>query len=204
MNAEHLISLLSHASIVLVVACLVLSGLGAPFPEDLVLLAAGVIAHRGGAMLPLVIGACMVGVLVGDFLLFTTARRLGPAALDKPLFRRLLPPERREKIARTMEKRGPVMVFVARHIAGMRAPVFALAGIHQMPLRRFLLWDALGACISVPLMIGLGYVFSDHIDRVLHGVARVEHWVGASAAVLLTVYVIVVIVRRRRTRERTA
>jgi membrane protein DedA with SNARE-associated domain len=66
--------------------------------------------------------------------------------------------------------------------------VFATAGMNRMRLGTFLLWDGLGACISVPVMVTLGYAFSDHVDRVRAGVAHVEHWALATLAVALAVY----------------
>ena len=59
-----------------------------------------------------------------------------------------------------LERHGAAVIFMARHVAGVRAAVFAVAGIHGMRLPRFVLWDALGACISVPLMTSLGFMAS--------------------------------------------
>lgn len=89
---------LAHGSLALFFVALFATGFGFPVPEDVVLLSAGALAHRGIVpLLPAVI-VCMAGVLAGDVALFTTAKRLGPAALDRPFFRRVLPPARREKL----------------------------------------------------------------------------------------------------------
>jgi membrane protein DedA with SNARE-associated domain len=45
-----------------------------------------------------------------------------------------------------------------------------------MSVVRFLLWDILALCLSAPVLIGLGYYFSDHLERARKGVARVEHY----------------------------
>lgn len=130
--------------------------------------------------------------------MFSSARRLGTAAFEKPLFRRLLPERRRAKLERLFVRHGAVLVFVARHLAGLRAPVFALAGINGMPLKRFLLWDMLGMCISVPLMVGLGYVFSDHLQELGTEVRRWEHWIVRGAMICLLAYLAVVAAQRIR------
>ncbi len=191
-------TLLSHAPLGLLVLALLAAGLGLPLPEDLVLLTAGGLSHRGGVALPLTVAVCAAGVLGGDLILFLTARRLGPAALSRRPFRALLPPERRTRIEGMLRRRGPAVIFVARHLAGIRAPTFALAGIHGMPLRTFLMWDALGACVSVPLTVVIGYLFSEHLDRVGRGMSRVEHWVAAAAVTVLCTYLLVQWLRRRR------
>ena len=137
---EELVALLSQASLGVIVLALVLVGVGLPIPEEILLLGAGALSRNGPIPGPWVIGSCSVGIMAGDVLLFISARRLGTAAFEKPLFRRLLPESRRAKLERMFAGHGSVLVFVARHLAGLRAPVFALAGINGMPLKRFLLW----------------------------------------------------------------
>jgi membrane protein DedA with SNARE-associated domain len=194
---DGLFTLLSHGSLVVLTGGLLATGLGLPVPEELLLLLAGALARASSLPLLLVIGVCACGVLGGDVILFSTARRLGPAALERPAFQRLLPHARRAKLEDAFRRRGGLVILAARHIAGLRAPVFALAGVHGMPLRTFLLWDLLGVTVSVPLVATLGYVSSDHLQRIWRGVAHVEHWLGAIAGVALAVYVVSVAVRRR-------
>ena len=86
-------------------------------------------------------------------------------------------------------------------MAGVRPAVFAVAGMHGMKLSRFLFWDALGACITVPLMITLGFIASQHVDKVLRGVHEFGHWVAAVVALCVAVYASWVLVRRRTKRE---
>ena len=195
---DALLAILSRGSLLLLLVGLILAGLGFPFPEDLILLLAGGLARASGLPLPLVVALCGIGVLSGDVILFSTARRLGPAALERPSIRWLLPPERKTKLEKMFERRGGAVVFGARHVAGLRAPVFALAGMNGMSLRRFLSWDALGAMISVPVVTTLGFFFSDHVARIWHGVAHVEHWAGALAAIGLVIYVTSIYLRRHR------
>jgi membrane protein DedA with SNARE-associated domain len=132
-------------------------------------------------------------------ILFSIARRLGPSALSRPMFQRLVPPHRRERIERAFRLHGGKLVFFARHVVGLRSATFALAGINRMPLRRFLFWDALAACISLPVVIGLGYVFALHLDRVRRGIATAEHWIGFVALSAAIVYM-AVRAHRRSTR----
>ncbi|MDB4961947.1 MAG: yohD [Myxococcales bacterium] len=170
-------TLLLQGSMVFVFLWLVFGGLGIPVPEDIAVLSAGVLVHRGAVSWEVALGVVLAGVLVGDSMLFFLARRLGARAFERPLFRRLLPVERRARLNDLYARYGGRLVFLARHVAGLRGAVFAMAGINGMAPRRFLLWDALAACISVPLTMALGYFGSLHVDRVRAGVAHVEHWV---------------------------
>jgi len=190
--------ILAHAPLPLLVLALVVGGLGVPLPEDVVLLTAGALAHASKPGWPVVVPVCIGGVLLGDTLLFLAARRTGTTAYERGWLARLLPGPRRAKLERLFARYGGALVVVARHVAGLRAPVFALASIHGMPLRRFLLWDGLGACVSVPLMVLLGYAFANHLERVRMGVARLEHWVLALAGIALAAYAIGSGLRRLR------
>ncbi len=189
---------IGHASFGLIFFGLLLGGLGLPIPEDPLLLAAGVIAHQRDLPLPWMVLACALAVLGADFLLFSLARRFGDAALERPIFRRLLPPTRRASLETMFKRRGDAVVFVARHLPGLRAPVFALAGIHGMRRLRFLLWDAIGLSITAPIVVSLGWFGSAHIDLVRARMARVEHWVVGGVVVALSIGWMVVVLRRRK------
>jgi membrane protein DedA with SNARE-associated domain len=182
---------------------LVVAGFGVPVPEDLVLLASGAVCHRSGGSLPLTIGVVYVGVLAGDCLLFLSARHFGTGLLDRRLFRGFLPPARRARIEAMFEKRGPAVIFGARHLAAIRAPVFAVAGMHGMKLPRFLVWDALGGLISVPVMTCLGFIASEHVDKVARGVHEMGHWIGALLAVGFAIYAGILLRRRTSKKQPT-
>ncbi|MDB4976648.1 MAG: DedA family protein [Myxococcaceae bacterium] len=157
--------LLSHGSIGLVVLALIVAGLGLPVPEDIMLLAAGVLVHRGEVSFVGALGACAFGVLVGDTTIFLIARRLGPAALVRRPLRWLVTPSRRIQIEQMFQKRGNTIVFMGRHMAGLRAPIFAMAGINGVKLRNFWLWDGLGLCVSAPVVIGIGYALAEELPK---------------------------------------
>lgn len=159
--------LLSHGSIMLIVLALIVAGLGVPVPEDIMLLAAGVLVARNEVSYVGALAACAVGVMVGDTFIFLLARRLGPSALERRPLNLLVTPARRERIEHMFEKYGNVIVFMARHMAGLRAPTFAMAGMHNMPLSKFWLWDGLGLCVSAPVVIGIGFWAAKNLDRAL-------------------------------------
>ena len=195
---------LQHGSVAFVFAWLVLGGLGAPLPEDVALLAAGALIERGAAN-PLVMAIVVfVAVLGGDAVLFFGARRLGPAALSRRPFARLLPPERRAKLEGAYRRYGGLVVMVARNVAGLRAAAFALAGIAGMKPRKFLACDAAAACVGVPVMMWLGYAGAEHADDVRAGLAVAQR--GLLVAVVIGVGWLVVrqarVDRRRSTLDR--
>jgi membrane protein DedA with SNARE-associated domain len=156
--------LISHGSIYLIVLALVVAGLGVPVPEDIMLLAAGVLVHQGQVSYVEALIWCAIGVFIGDTTIFLLARKLGPSALERRPFRWLITPQRREKVEEMFARYGNVIVFMGRHMAGLRAPIFAMAGMHRMPISRFWLWDGLGLCVSAPVVIGIGWWLADNLE----------------------------------------
>ncbi|MFP2964149.1 DedA family protein [Myxococcus sp. 1LA] len=175
MAAGPLPWLLAHGSAALLFAALVAGGLGVPIPEDLVLLSLGILAHRDVLPAPVALAVAIAGVLCGDTALFLTARRLGPALYQHPRMKKLLPPERREQLTRLYARHGGRCVFVGRFLSVLRGAVFIMAALQGMRLRHFLMWDGLALCLSAPVVVGLGYVFSRSVDAVAKGAARAEH-----------------------------
>jgi membrane protein DedA with SNARE-associated domain len=166
--------LLSNGSIYWVVALLVVAGVGVPIPEDIMLLAAGVLVQQGKVSYVEALAWCAVGVFIGDTGIFLLARKLGPAALERRPLRWIINAERKEKIEGMFVRYGNTIVFMARHMAGLRAPTFAIAGMHGMPLSRFWLWDGLGLCVSAPVVIGIGYWLADNLEKAKHYLHRFE------------------------------
>lgn len=190
--------LLSHGSITLVVLALIVAGLGLPVPEDIMLLAAGVLVHRGEVSYAGALAACAFGVFVGDTMIFLIARRLGPSALERRPLNLLVTPARREKIEHMFERYGNVIVFMARHMAGLRAPTFAMAGMHNMSLFKFWLWDGLGLCVSAPVVIGIGYWLADNLDEAKSYLQNFEHVVLGVIALAIVGFLVWRRVRRSR------
>lgn len=174
MGAEQLIG---HGSLLLIFALLVAGGIGAPFPEEIVIVSAGAMVHRGvlpdGALV-----VTMAGVLAGDLIIFGLGRKLGPGARRRKPFRSLLSVARSERLEGILASRtrGPALIFAARWVSGLRAPTFALAGVSRMPVGRFVLWDGISLCFYGPTVFGLGWFFSQQLDHLIHGTARAEHW----------------------------
>lgn len=177
---------------------LVGGGLGVPIPEDLVLLTAGALSKRGITRWWIAAPICYVGVLLGDSALYLAARKLGNAALETRRFRKLLPPHRRARLERLFERRGALVIFVGRHIPGVRAPTFALAGIHRYPYGKFLLWDALALCISGPLVFLLGYLFAGQLSQVKAKLSEVKHILFVAAVVIFAIWASISFWRSRR------
>lgn len=146
---------------------LFLTGLGAPWPEDVVLITSGFLVDLGfgsffGATL-----ASFLGIMVSDTIVFSLGYLGGREILTRKPFNRIIKPSLIEKLNTAFNRWGKAIVFFGRFGAGLRSPIFFTCGISKFPYPLFLLFDFLAALISVPLFVYLGIAFSDHIYYLL-------------------------------------
>jgi len=177
---------------------LLAGSLGLPIPEEMAVLAAGVMSHEGliGPWPALLV--CVVGVLSGDIVLYWTGRNGGERVVNWRAVRFLLTPAREERLKKAYRRHAVKTIVTARHVMGLRAPAFLTAGIARVPFWKFLLADGGAALVGVPFSFGLAYFFTDHIKAIYDNVHRVERWLGLGVLVLAAAAVIIIVKRRDR------
>lgn len=175
---------------------LLLCGVGLPIPEELTLLGSGLLVHGGQVEFVPITLVCATAILLGDSIPYWLGRRFGMRALRLHWVARILHPERFSRLQRRYEAHGNWATFASRFFAGIRVPSYFLAGTMGMPYPRFLLLDALGVMISVPVSIYLGKVFGGEMDRLQ---ARMGNFHLLLAFLLLSV-VLIIVVRGRKIR----
>ncbi len=159
----------------LIFGILLICGLGLPIPEDITLFAAGLSAYYGLTRLWVTIVVAYIGVILGDSVIFWLGVKYGRKLTKRWLFHRLLPDERLNSVREKFHQRGNKLIFVARFMPGLRAPIFFSSGTLHLPYPVFLFYDGLAALISVPTIIGAVYCFGDELDKVVRVIQRIEH-----------------------------
>lgn len=154
---------------------LISCGIGLPIPEDIILLTAGLLAYYGLTNVWLTVGIGLLGVILGDTLIFWLGSHYGRKLTKKWFFHKLLPDDRLIAVSRRFKRRGNRLIFAARFMPGLRAPIFFSAGTLHLPYRIFLFYDGLAALLSVPLIIGAVYYFGDNLDQVVQSIQKFEH-----------------------------
>lgn len=144
---------------------LVICGFGVPIPEDLTLVTGGVISGMGYTNPHIMFAVGMLGVLVGDGIMFAAGRIWGQKILRFKPIARIMTPKRYEQVQEKFDKYGNWVLFVARFLPGLRTAVFVTAGIsRKVSYLRFIIMDGLAALISVPIWIYLGEYGAHNID----------------------------------------
>ncbi len=136
---------------------LMLTGIGVPLGEDLVIIPAGILAGAG-TLNPWLLAVCAyLGVVCSDCMWFGICWTYGTPLLHKRWFKRFVHPRKLLEIKHQIEQRGAWVVFMARFIPGSRTPAITSSGVLHMPFWKFATATAAGCLFTVPLQIGLGY-----------------------------------------------
>lgn len=207
---QYLTELSGNASYLIIFGILVACGLGFPLPEDIPLIATGYLIWDGTMTWAGGLAVTLLGVVLGDTVLYFVGRKLGLRILDKKkggLFS-----EKRVRRSRAyFRKYGDKVVFYARFFAGLRAVVFFMAGAMHMPYRKFILLDGLAALISVPVWIIIGFQLGKFFGANLaEFLARFKE-IKTGFTIIIGLVVVIIIVRsvlkyrqNKKARKRTA
>ncbi|MBV8771650.1 MAG: DedA family protein [Deltaproteobacteria bacterium] len=165
--------------------CVFMGNLGIPVPEETVLLAAGFLAGRGDLSLePLYlvgIGSAVTGDCCGFLFGRTGGQRLFEWLAQRFAFVR----SRYQRLQAFFNTHGSKAVFMARFVAGARFMAGPMAGAAGMSFLRFLGWNLSGALIWCSLIITIGYLLGDELERVAHVLHAASYWVAIGVVLLL-------------------
>jgi membrane protein DedA with SNARE-associated domain len=143
---------------------LVAAGIGFPIPEELPIIGAGIWVGHNRDLGParwLILPVCITGVVISDGLLYGIGRYFGPKLLQWRAIKRLLPPQKREKIESNFHKYGVLTLLFARFLPAIRSPVFITAGIMRLSFAKFVIADGIYAIPGVSLLFFLSFWFGD-------------------------------------------
>jgi len=190
---QQLITIFAENGYVAVFVALMICGAGLPLPEDITLVAGGVIAGLGYANVHAMFALAMLGVLLGDAGIFLLGHHYGARMLRWRLVARVLTPERYARVQEKFDCYGNRLLFFARFLPGMRTAVYITAGTtHRVSFLRFVLIDTLAALISVPFWVYLGFFGADNHEWLVMWMRRGQTslWVlaGLLALTLLVLW----------------
>jgi membrane protein DedA with SNARE-associated domain len=193
---DGVLSLIEHYGYLVILFGVMLEGIGVPLPGETILIAAGVLVHRGvldfgGALFSGILGAVVgnqIGYWIGRFGGRPFVLRWGRYAF--------ITPERLGHAEAFFARHGGSAVFLSRFVVGLRIFGALVAGTSRMPWGKFALYNVLGGTVWAAAVVSLGYFLWASISLV-------EHWVGRASLLLLAVLALALLLRwayRRVTR----
>jgi membrane protein DedA with SNARE-associated domain len=162
---ESIEFLLRHGYTVLFLAVFA-EQVGLPIPAIPILLALGALVGTGQLDLAPAFLVALSASLLSDTLWYEIGRRRGHKVLNLLCRISLEPDSCVRRTEETFVRRGPRALLIAKFVPGLSTAAPPLAGMFRMRLGHFLGWDAAGAALWVGAFGGLGWVFSDQLERV--------------------------------------
>ena len=188
------LSLIAHHGYAVVFAVVLAEAIGLPVPAALALLAAGAAVASGSLSAPALLLVAVVGMLVGDSLLFVLGRYMGWNLLGLLCKMSANPETCILRSAESFYKRGKITLVIAKFIPGINTMAPPLAGSMKMPPLLFLQLDVAGALLYALAYGALGFLFRDFLVAITHGFQTA----GRAVEIVLLIGLVAYIVYRVR------
>jgi membrane protein DedA with SNARE-associated domain len=183
-TVDYVLSLIGQYGYLVVFFGVMLESIGIPLPGETILIASGVMVHRGYLELGDAVVFGILGAVVGDQIGYWVGREGG-----RPFVLRWgryvwITPERLGQAERFFARHGGKAVFLARFVAGLRVFGALVAGTSRMPWGTFLFYNALGGALWATAAVLVGYLLGGSLDLV-------ERWAGRTSLLLLVLFGVV-------------
>jgi membrane protein DedA with SNARE-associated domain len=158
--------------------CVYIGNLGVPVPEETVVLAAGFLAGQHILDLRLVYLVVVLSAVAGDSSGYLIGRTGGQKLLERLSRTFAFVHHRYDRFRSFFDAHGSKAVFMARFITGFRFMAGPMAGAAGMRFSRFLQWNVLGAVVWCFIMVTIGYLVGDELDRILQITHTAGRWIA--------------------------
>ena len=155
---------LAGGVIFLIAFCDALAVVGIVVPALPLLFAVGALVGLGHVDGPYAIVCAAAGAFAGDGLSYWLGRRWGPQMREHLLFRRY--PQLIDRGEQLFRKHGAKGIVIARYVGAVRPFVPAVAGMLQMPLKRYVPASVFAALTWAASFLAPGWIFGASYDAV--------------------------------------
>lgn len=131
--------------------------------EDLTSISAGLMVAKGVIGFISATSACLVGIFVGDMLLYLAGRWLGKDFVRRAPLKWFVSEAEMVRSSQWFEKRGFFLIFITRFFPGTRLATYFTAGILGVSFLRFTIYFLFAAIIWTPLLVGVSTVLGGHM-----------------------------------------
>ena len=174
-------------------------GAGLIVPGETLVILGGFYARVGDLWLPLVTLVVVVCAIAGDNVGYLIGRRYGRRFLERHGKKLLVTPTRLEMAERYYEEHGGKTIFLGRFVPVVRSAGFIIAGTAQMPWRRFIVYDVIGATIWGVGHTMLGYFLGASYERWEKYLTPIG--IGLAVVLLIAIGASKMLAARRRVKE---
>jgi membrane protein DedA with SNARE-associated domain len=182
-----------------IVALMALESSILPVPSELIMTPAGYWAAKGQMSFPVVLLCGVLGSIIGAL-----ANYYGAQLIGRPLIQRygkyvFLSEKNLLRSERFFAEHGEISTLIGRLFPVVRHLISIPAGLHRMPLPKFILYTGLGAAVWCAILTWIGYFLGQH-EAALRS-EEIHRYVTRALLVLIPATLIIIgiyVVRRRR------
>jgi membrane protein DedA with SNARE-associated domain len=177
-------------------------GLGFPLPEDVPLIASGILIAEHRMRLAIAAPLAWLGIMLGDCVLYSFGHRYGNSVVKLPLIGKYISQARLDRAENLFRRYGAWMVALGRMFMGIRGAMVLAAGTSRLKFFKFLIADGLAAIVSGGVFMYLGIWGGERGAEIGHRVRIFRHTMWASAGVIAIILLIIFFWRDRRRSDR--
>lgn len=187
----------------IVTTMMFLASFGLPLPEEVVIVALGLMVHMGKypdqyppppgvEVQPLnlytAMAVCFFSIMISDFIVYYIGKKFGASPLVHKLFRKFLGEHSLEKSRTMIHKHRFLVPAIFRFTPGVRFPGHLSCGMMGISAWTFLAADGLAALISVPTQV---YLFATYGEVILSTIKQIKHYALIIALIAGALYLAV-------------
>jgi membrane protein DedA with SNARE-associated domain len=135
-----------------------------PFPSEVVMIPAGYLASNGSLDFILVILSGVLGSILGASINYFIAYKYGISFFKKYGKYFLLSNKSLDKVESFFQRYGHISTFFGRLLPIIRQFISLPAGIAKMPVKKFIIFTAIGSSIWVFILVWLGFIFGKNYE----------------------------------------
>lgn len=172
-----------------------------PVPSELVMPPAGYWAAKGQMSFAVALLCGVLGSVIGAL-----ANYYGAQLIGRPLIHRygkyvFLSEKNLQRSERFFAQHGEISTLIGRLFPVIRHLISIPAGLHRMPLPKFILYTAIGAAVWCAILTWIGYFLGQH-EGVLRS-EEIHRYVTWALIALIPVSLIVIVIYLLRRRRKT-
>ena len=202
---ERFIDWLLHALLALgypgIIGLMALESSILPVPSELVMPPAGYWAAKGQMSFAVALVCGVIGSVIGAL-----ANYYGAQLIGRPLIQRygkyvLLSEKNLLRSERFFAEHGEISTLIGRLFPVIRHLISVPAGLHRMPLPKFIVYTAAGAAVWCAILTYIGYFLGQHEGALRNEeIHRYATWALLALIPLCVILILVYLWRRRRRR----
>ena len=175
-----------------------------PVPSELVMPPAGYWAAKGQMSFAVALVCGIAGSIIGALLNYYGAQFIGRPLLQRYGKYVLLSEKNLQRSERFFAQHGEISTLIGRLFPVIRHLISIPAGLHRMPLPKFILYTAAGAGIWCAILTWIGYFLGQHEGALRN--EEIHRYVRLALLVLIPICLVVIgvyVLRRRRRNQVT-